>query len=223
LDNSIFELERSFDFNSFKKWIKKLVPTEYIVPDVLEDCEETCQNVHKWFGVSFGLPLSPLMGKDCPSKSIGVVQGKTYEELVKCYKTIDHFCDKIAISFNYSFYEKSCPHKNQQYAWMYGRQHLLKKMLEDGVINKHKPHHLLGCSLPQEGLFYQNPKYAFIESVDSSNPVVHGIKGINYQNYGLDSKESQKLVELINCEVSEEQFRTVCKNIHQFNQFWNKI
>lgn len=36
LDNSIFELGKSFDPKKYSLWIKKLHPTWYIIPDVLE-------------------------------------------------------------------------------------------------------------------------------------------------------------------------------------------
>jgi len=37
LDNSIFELGKSFDSVKFAEYVKELRPTYYIVPDVLED------------------------------------------------------------------------------------------------------------------------------------------------------------------------------------------
>ena len=41
LDNSIFELGKAFDGDEFVKWINKLEPSYYIVPDVLEDADAT--------------------------------------------------------------------------------------------------------------------------------------------------------------------------------------
>ena len=37
LDNSIFELGTAFGSDRYAHWIKELKPTEYIIPDVLED------------------------------------------------------------------------------------------------------------------------------------------------------------------------------------------
>ena len=209
LDNSIFELEEAFDAEKFYDWIKKVKPTWYIVPDALEQAEKTMQQMADWF----------KKYSDAPGKSIGVVQGKTYQEIKDCYKAIDELspCDMIAISFDYSYYEDSCPHPNKYVSWMLGRAKLLGDLVKDGVINKNKPHHLLGCGLPQEFALYR--EYDWIYSLDTSNPVVHGIKGIEYKCEGLWDKESQKLFELINYNV--EDFTLIEKNINKFRSLTN--
>ncbi len=152
--------------------------------------------------------------KDLPGKKIGVVQGKTYEQIKACYEYMDKISgvDMIAISFDYSYYTKSVPHPNKYVSWMLGRVKLLGDLLKDGIINENKPHHLLGCGLPQEFSFYS--QYPWIYSLDTSNPVVHGIKGIEYGEDGLWSKESQKLFELINFEV--EDTNKILYNISKF-------
>jgi len=215
LDNSIFELEEAFDADKFAYWINELRPTWYIIPDVLEpdvleDAGGTMVKMANWNGkyrkTSFG-------------KTIGVVQGKSYEEIVDCYEYLDNVAevDMIAISFDYSYYTKSVPHPNKYVSWMLGRVKLLGDLVKDGVINENKPHHLLGCGLPQEFSFYS--QYPWIYSLDTSNPVVHGIKGIGYRTDGLWSKESQKLFELINYEV--EDTNLILNNIHKFRWFAN--
>jgi len=50
---------------------------------------------------------------------------------------------------------------------MLGRVKLLGDLLRDGVINKDKPHHLLGCGLPQEFSFYKHSDYDWIYSLDT--------------------------------------------------------
>jgi len=213
LDNSIFELEEAFDAKKFAYWVERLKPTWYIVPDALENAEKTMQQMADWFK-SYG---------DSPGKSIGVVQGKTYQEIKDCYKAIDELspCDMIAISFDYSYYRESCPHPNKYVSWMLGRVKLLGDLERDGIINKDKPHHLLGCGLPQEFSFYKHSDYDWIYSLDTSNPVVHGIKGINYKSDGLWSKESQKLYELINFDVNDQQLGIIRNNIQKFRWYTN--
>ena len=61
----------------------------------------------------------------------------------------------------------------------------------------------------------------FIYSLDTSNPVVHGIKGIEYKDIGLWSKESQKLFEMINSEITLDQFTYINTNIEKFRKFTN--
>jgi hypothetical protein len=104
---------------------------------------------------------------------------------------------------------------------MLGRVKLLGDLLRDGVINQTKPHHLLGCGLPQEFSFYKHSDYDWIYSLDTSNPVVHGIKNITYRSDGLWSKERQKLHELINSDISIEQLGTIKNNIQKFRWFTN--
>lgn len=211
LDNSIFELEEAFDADKFAKWVEELRPTWYIIPDALEDASKTCTQAEMW----------RINHSNVPGRSIGVIQGKTYEEIVQCYEFMDKDMDvdMIAISFDYSYYTKSVPHPNKYVSWMLGRVKLLGDLLRDGVINKDKPHHLLGCGLPQEFSFYKHVDYDFIYSLDTSNPVVHGIKGITYGSDGLWSKESQKLFEMINQEV--EDTNMILNNIQKFRWFTN--
>ena len=212
LDNSIFELEEAFDADKFYKWVEILKPTWYIVPDALENAKKTMSQMAEW----------NLRYPNTPGKKIGVVQGKTYEQIKNCYRFIDTSdVDMIAISFDYSYYTKSCPHPNKYVSWMLGRIKLLGDLLKDGIINKDKPHHLLGCGLPQEFQFYKHSDYDWIYSLDTSNPVVHGIKGINYKDQGLWSKESQKLFELINSDISIDQLNVIKNNIQKFRWFTN--
>ena len=214
LDNSIFELEEAFDADKFDDWVKYLKPTWYIVPDVLEDGYATIDKMEDWNNKGLGYKHS---GK------IGVVQGKTYDEIVDCYNYMNKEADvdMIAISFDYSYYTKSVPHANKYVSWMLGRVKLLGDLLKDGVINKDKKHHLLGCGLPQEFQFYKHSDYDWIYSLDTSNPVVHGIKGISYKDQGLWSKESQKLFELINSDITTEQLGLIKNNIQRFRWFTN--
>lgn len=213
LDNSIFELGTAFDADRFAYWIKELEPDWYIIPDVLENTLLTCNQAFDWISKY----------RDLPGKKIGVIQGKTFQELRTCYEYLDKNIevDMIAISFDYSYYLKAFPHPNKYVSWMIGRVQLLGELVSQGVINVNKKHHLLGNSLPIEGKFYKD--YDWIYSVDTSNPIVHAIKGIAYEdNFGLYSKESQKLVELINTPANQIEMYTLAHNIQEFYKYWNE-
>jgi hypothetical protein len=213
LDNSIFELEEAFEADRFALWVERLKPTWYIVPDALENAEKTMQQAANWF----------KNYSHVPGKSIGVVQGKTYQEIRDCYRAMDEIAnvDMIAISFDYSYYRESCPHPNKYVSWMLGRVKLLGDLERDNIINKDKPHHLLGCGLPQEFSFYKHADYKWIYSLDTSNPVVHGIKNIPYGPEGLWSKESQKLHELIDYPLENLDINLILDNIKSFRNFTN--
>jgi hypothetical protein len=211
LDNSIFELGTAFDSDKFAHWIKELQPTEYIIPDVLEDTLGTMDNALDW----------KEKYSDLPGKTIGVVQGKSYADLVQCYDYLDNIIgvDKIAISFDYSYYLEVCPHPNKWMGYALGRVQTLTRLLNDGVINTKKPHHLLGCALPIEFLFYRKD-FKWLESLDTSNPIVHAILGFGYEPGGLDSKKSIKLIELLNTpEPSVATMHTIRHNIQYFRSY----
>lgn len=210
LDNSIFELGTSFDPVRYVDWIQKLKPTWYIIPDVLEDAEQTVKNVKEWVLPNW-------------SKSIGVIQGKSYEELKWCYQEIEPFVDKVAISFDYSFFLNTdlngfLPTKYHHY--MYGRDALIHRFIADGIINENKPHHLLGCGLPQE--FDSYTQYNWIESIDTSNPIVAALKGMRYNGRdGLEDKPTQKLFTLIDYKPSSYELQLALYNIECFRAICN--
>lgn len=213
LDNSIFELGTAFDPDKFAQWIRKLQPTYYIIPDVLEDREGTVKSL-----MSF-LRKYP----DLPGKVMGVVQGKDYAEFTKCYLEIEPYCDRIGISFDCSWYKDFAPSVDKWEQYAYGRLMTLVQMERDHVINPYKEHHLLGVALPQEmeqySLSQKGHKLRFVTSVDTSNPVVHGLKGIRYTTKGLDKKETQKLYTMINEQVTPEQLDDIMFNIEGFRRF----
>jgi hypothetical protein len=207
LDNSIFELGVAFDMDKFAESIVKLEPTWYIVPDVLEDAQGTVDNIRVW---------NDKFSKKVPGKKIGVVQGRSYSEITDCYDYMVNFAkvDMVAISFDYSYYEYIIPHPNKYVSWMLGRVQLLSRMVRDNVIIPQIPVHLLGCALPQEFSYYK--EYDWIYSLDTSNPVVHGLKKIEYTPTGLWSKESQKLCDLVEFIPDQEAEFLVMENIGKF-------
>lgn len=215
LDNGVFELGEAFDSDVFASWVEKLQPTWYIVPDVLEDGEATVTRFMEFISKYRGLP----------GKIIGVAQGKNYDDYVRCYKAIEPYCDKVGMSFDCSWYREGIKTSNPWQQLAGGRVRNLIRMDDEHIINRRKPHHLLGVALPQEmkhyQLFQQSGTFKWIDSVDTSNPVVHGLKGIAYSTDGLYDKESQKLYTMINTEVDTQQWYTIKHNIEQFRRFCN--
>lgn len=208
LDNSLFELREKFDPEEFAKWIDKLRPTYYVIPDVWENCDETIKSCYGWMEKY----------KDVPGKTIGVVQATTYEEAVRCYSTLANV-DKVAFNFENIVYSKLFPHPNKRISLAYGRIYLLSRMIKENVINQQNPHHLLGINLPQEVLCYK--QMPFIESIDTSNPVIHGLLGYLYEDYGLLFKKEIKLADLICKKPSVQNFGLIMQNITKFRHWAN--
>ena len=231
LDNSIFELGTAFDPDQFAYWVKELKPFEYVIPDVLEDAANTCMSMDNFL----------RKYSDLPGRKIGVVQGKTYQDIVDCYRYIAPKVDKIAISFDYSYYlenyetdnvdgatllasELNIPQRvrqlelNKWHKYALGRVKLLNDLYNDDVLDLEKPHHLLGASVPWEfSLYTLNDLNEYIETIDTSNPIVAGILGKRYEpEYGLSEKWSVKLVDFIDAELTTQQIYDSFWNITQF-------
>ena len=198
LDNSIFELGSAFAAEPFVRWINLLKPAEYIVPDVLEDAEGTVASLQNWvknYWPKIDLRTSP----------IGVVQGKTWEELVWCYKEIEPYVNRVAISFDYSYYETDYSYfgdtsnDNKLIKWSRGRQKFLTRLDNENIINREKGHHLLGLALPYNLGFYRH--FPWITSIDTSNPVMwaleQGYYPPNYDMNNIHTKPKTKLFTLM--------------------------
>lgn len=223
LDNSIFELGTAFDPDQFAHWVQKLTPFEYVIPDVLEDMKGTCDSLDNFLSKYNNLP----------GKKIGVVQGKTYQELIDCYKFVAPKVDKVAISFDYSYYLKNWSttefyvpgfaintETNNWIKYCLGRVKLIHDLQCDGVLLTEKPLHLLGASVPWEfSLYSKNNLYSYIETVDTSNPIVAGILNKKYNPvYGLHEKWSVKLVDFIDSELDTQQLQNSLYNISIFRR-----
>lgn len=210
LDNSIFELGTAFDADKFAEWIVKLQPTEYIVPDVLENTEGTIENFKKW----------KAKYSDLPGKKIGVVQGKNFCDLSVCYNYMYQNADKLAISFDYSYYLEIGEGENKWAKFADGRRKCLQWLNECGLLRFSKPHHLLGCALPQE--LKSDLLYKRFDTVDTSNPVIHGIKNVLYSLNGLTEKNPIKMVEVFEDSFNLTQIGCIEYNVEMFRRFVNE-
>jgi hypothetical protein len=208
LDNSIFELGVAFDLNRYAEIIKELRPTHYIVPDSLEDTKHTIE-LYKQFTSTY---------PDLPGFKIGVVQGKTYQEIVECYEFMAFNCDYIAISFDYSYYQYTGRGSTKLEKMCTGRQRLISDLITHGIWRANKPHHLLGCSLPKEFSIYKNVTQS-IRSVDTSNPIMCGINNMRYApGLGVNQKPKGLLADNLEIVLTDEQKKLIDFNIMKFRE-----
>ncbi|MAF36039.1 hypothetical protein CL622_02880 [archaeon] len=211
LDNSIFELGEAFDPEKYAYWLKKIDPNFYIVPDVLESASGTMAKWEEW--------EKSHMPVDNKSLKIGVVQGKTWQELVDCYEWMSSCADYIAISFDYSYYQTTGEGENKLQKWCSGRQRFIQHLIDEGYWNWNKPHHLLGCSLAKEFRYYVDKRIINIRSCDTSNPIVAALKGLKYNSdQGLQEKPSTMLCDLINAEVDDDVRELAAYNTAMFKK-----
>jgi hypothetical protein len=207
MDNSLHELGTAYDTERLMYWVNELKPNEFIVPDVWQDHDQTSRNAKTWRNYH----RQNLLPKE--TRLIAVGQGDSYDNLMLClYLMIEyHGYDKVALSYGASLYNNLVPHPNPHVGKMLGRvnvvSNLSKKEWFIGIDL-----HLLGCSLPQEFSYYNNPSFNFIKTIDTSNPIIHGLLGIEYKDYGLNSKSSIKIdtiQETVNKDI-------IYKNVEKF-------
>jgi hypothetical protein len=209
LDNSIFELGVAFEPSEYAKQILELQPTFYIVPDVLEQSEAT---IRSWNTFVKAYP-------NLPGKKIGAVQGKTYQEIVECYKHMSDNADYIAISFDFSYYQLTGLGNTKFEKFVSGRQKLIQDLIDNCIWNWNKPHHLLGCALPQEFKHYIKHSVYNIRSCDTSNPVMAGITGLKYcSELGLNEKPKGLLADNLNIKLTDDQYDLIKYNIKEFKK-----
>lgn len=211
LDNSIFELGTAFDSEKFASRIVEFLPDEYIVPDALEDCDKTIAQFEEW----------QKKYNDLPGIKIGAVQGKTIEDFIRCYSYMAANADKIALSFDFSLFDQWNKEENKTTRQMLGRAALINVLIERNLINRDKPHHLLGASNPFEFCLYIDQEgFDFIETMDSSSPVVHAILGEKYpKNMDGWEKKRIKLVDLIKTKKEDINPDTLAYNIKRFKEY----
>jgi len=215
LDNSIFELKKSFDPKRYAEWIDKLKPNYYIVPDVLEDCIGTTDQWIDWCS---------NYNERSDALKIGVVQGKDWNDLVECYRFMRDNADYIAISFDYEYFQHTgyCADSNADSRLVRmktGRIRFIHQLIDEGIWCWNKPHHLLGCSLASEFRWYVDNNVYNIKSCDTSNPVVAAIKGYRYNDeMGLQHKPSTLLADLIDHVMSDDQIEDLDYNTKMFKK-----
>jgi hypothetical protein len=213
LDNSIFELGKAFDPQLFYQAAQDLQPTMFIVPDVLEQSKETMVSYLNFKEKAISLKNS------FQTKVIGAVQGKTWQELKNCYRFMSHEADMIAISFDFSYYQIIGEGSTELERFCSGRQRFITDLIESGIWDWNKPHHLLGCSLAKEFRFYLDKNVYNIVSCDTSNPVVAAIHELRYDaEYGLQTKPKTKLADLIEHNFTEDQLEILIYNLKMFKR-----
>ena len=208
MDNSLHELGVAYDSDRLMYWINELKPNEFIVPDVWQDQTATLVNAKQWMSIE--LPEGVT--------KVAVVQAQNYHEAFQCYNILKvQGYKKIAFSYGADWYAKEFPHPNPLVGKMMGRIMTISKMYKSNLIEKSDRVHLLGCALPQEFAYYND--FPFIESIDTSNPIIHGLEGIKYSSNGLYTKSSTKIDKLGIIPLSQETLYNINHNLTQFKKF----
>jgi hypothetical protein len=177
LDNSLHELGTAYHDDGLLYWINKLKPNEFIVPDVWQDASTSIINARKWATIELPKEVT----------KVAVVQAKNFLEATICYQAYkDLGYKKIAFSYGAEYYLDHSSHSNKNIAKALGRVEVINRMYGMDLISKNDRVHLLGCQVPQEFSWYKD--MPFIETIDTSNPIMATLDGIQYGRNGLTEK-----------------------------------
>ena len=235
LDNSLYEVGDSFDPERYLMWIERLKPTYYVIPDTFWDADDTMRKADKWFEL-YRANADDETKSRC--KSLGVAQGRTYDDVVRCYRHLDKELGVDKIGFTFKFAEnfiETMPIAEGlkdvvriapsllQWAWI--RPRMISELIASGVLNADKPHHLLGCALPQEiKEYYDSPRElgAVIETCDTSNPITSGMELKRYHaDWGLSNFKSDIIIaEHMTDTLSQKQLECIGYNVAAYRK-WN--
>ena len=210
LDNSLHELGKSYGDDGLLFWVNKLLPQEFIIPDVWCDRDASIGNAIKWSSIE--LPQGV--------EKVAVVQATTIHEASTCYKTYkDLGYKKIAFSYGADYYNDVVPHPNKDLGKALGRLSVISALLKTKVISQSDRIHLLGCSVPQEFGWYRG--FECIESIDTSNPVMASLENIRYSNAGLDKKPKANMNDFFYMESDRIDYNQLDYNLTKFKQINN--
>ena len=207
MDNSLHELGVAYDTKRLLYWINELKPNEFIVPDVWEDKTQSVVNAKSWIGVELPKEVT----------KVAVVQAQNLYEAIICYQTYkDLGYKKIAFSYGASYYNDLCPHPNKDLGKAIGRVKVISKLFNLNVINKTDRVHLLGCAVPQEFGWYKG--MSFIESIDTSNPVMAALDSAFYTASGLYTKPEANMNDFFNIDRIKINENLLKHNISNFKK-----
>ena len=211
MDNSLHELGVPYSEDRLFYWLDELQPNEFFVPDYWEDQTQSVVSAKRWIQYQNNYPDTTF---------IAVVQAKSLYEAIICYQIYkDLGYKKIAFSYGASYYNDVHPHGNKAIGKALGRIDAINKIHGIGVIHDNDKIHLLGCSVPQEFGYHRLNSY--IESIDTSNPIMAAIQGLKYDTLGLEVKPTVNMNECFEIPLSEINIELVNYNVKQFKQINN--
>jgi len=210
MDNSLHELGYAYYQERLLHWINEIKPQEFIVPDVWMDKSMSVRNAKEWSKIELPEEVT----------KVAVVQAKDAGEAMLCYQMYkDLGYQKIAFSYGAEFYAEAIPHPNKNIAKGLGRIHLISNMFKNGIISSTDRVHLLGTCFPGEFGYYKD--FSFIESIDTSNPIMAAIENKVYTGFGLNDKPKVNMNEAFEYDEKDIDLDLVYNNILMFKSINN--
>ena len=209
MDNSLHELGEAYDFDRLRYWVNELEPDEFMVPDVWMQCAQTAAQAKYW--LQFNFPEK--------TQKIAVIQGEDKNQAYLCANLLQNLgYKKLCVSYGATWYNDFFPHSNPDMGKALGRIRFVQGLLKLEELKDIK-FHLLGCSIPQEfGWYDNNPR---IESIDTSNPIMAALEGIEYEEHGLNTKPSANMNDHFDVDFMDIQYGSILYNANKFKKINN--
>ncbi len=211
MDNGLFEGVSHTEMDLLEK-INTLNPDIFIVPDKWNDAVEGYKNAKYWMNV--------LKSKIPNTTQLMVVlQGESLFEIQRLYRS----CEELGythFAFNHSSiaYQNQFFHPNPIVNQSIGRMSIISYLRRYENIKHHHYIHLLGASHINEMSLYNDPYYEFINSIDTSLPVINAFEGIRLNLNDTYTKPTKKIEDYFNVDVNNEILELIENNIDFFKK-----
>ncbi len=196
LDNSAYELGSSVNSKILFELGEKYKPTHIVLPDSYGNFEETKKLTKLYLDKYY---------HEGKCQFLAVLQGKTEEEYLDCYRFYCKY-DKIdIIGINSTVVD---------------RQWFISNLFDNFRVEKKI--HLLGCINPGEFLNYLSEVKEKIHSIDTSSPIIHGWCGNKFVEDGYSGEKPKiKLAENLDIKLSKSQVNLILHNVAMFKTYIN--
>jgi hypothetical protein len=209
MDNGLFE-DVSHTEEDLVERINDVKPDIFIVPDAWNDPHITVKNAKKW--IDYYVDKIPST-----TNLMAVVQAKTVSDAMLTYsKFVELGFTHIALNHSGIFYKELYQHQNELMSLMMGRIKFINMLSGLKGFSQDIHHHLLGATLPNEFSYYKGKQYKFIKTIDTSNPVIYGLKHGKYPDEVLLDKPKEKLEVYFDQKLSDQQISDVLYNVKHF-------
>ena len=209
MDNGLFE-GVSHTIEDLLEKINDIKPNIFIVPDAWNDPITTVKNAKKW--IDYYVDKIPSS-----TNLMAVVQAKTVSDAMLTYsKFAELGYTHIALNHAGIYFKELYKHQNELLSLMTGRIKFVDMLPSLKGFNNTTHHHLLGATLPNEFSYYKGKQYEFIKTIDTSNPVIYGLKYGKYPDEVLLDKPKEKLEVYFDQSLSDQQISDVLYNVKHF-------
>ena len=203
MDNGLFE-DVAHTEEELLEAIDMIKPDVFVSPDAWNDTYTTWFNYTQW------------KEKIDPSKLMVVIQAETAEEAIDLYVNLVNDGVKY-IGFNHSgaFYQEFSSHPVPHIAKSLGRIEFISYLKLIGQLKSDVHHHLLGCNVAEEFMFYKK-SFPEIKTLDTSNPIILGYEN-KFYNESMMDKPITKIDSIM--EMKSTHFETYAlKNVNDFKK-----